>query len=178
MAINIVSNETLLNGINETINQTAINVTNPKLLGMTVPITTNPVIDILVISLLVSLFITIVNKYMGDQKKIKALKDEMKILRKKQKEVMKEKNPKKMQEIQQEVMKKSMEQMKHTMNFKIMLVTMLPLFVALAAIRAAYTPFGKILNLGIFGWELGWLGTYILFSIISSLIMKKILNVA
>jgi len=102
----------------------------------------------------------------------------MKILKKKQKEVMKEKNPKKMQEIQQEVMKKSMEQMKHTMNFKIMLVTMLPLFVALAAIRAAYTPFGKILNLGIFGWELGWLGTYILFSIISSLIMKKILNVA
>ena len=34
----------------------------------------------------------------------------------------------------------------------------------------------KVMNL--FGWQLGWLGTYIIFSLIFSLSMRKIMNLA
>lgn len=178
MAINIGANETIASlstTINQSINET-INTTVPKILGYSVPITTDPVIDIFIIALLVSLFVTVINKYMGDQKKIKALKIEMKELRTKQKEIMKTKDPNKMKAIQQEIMKKSMENMKHTMNPKIMLITMAPLFIVLGVIRKSYSPLGDILNLGF--TQFGWLGTYILFSIAWSMIMKKVLDVA
>lgn len=33
----------------------------------------------------------------------------------------------------------------------------------------------KVINL--FGWQIGWLGTYIIFSLIFSLIMRKLLKV-
>ncbi|MEK6949342.1 MAG: EMC3/TMCO1 family protein [Nanoarchaeota archaeon] len=35
----------------------------------------------------------------------------------------------------------------------------------------------KLLNLYIFGWELGWLWTYIIFSIISSIVIRKVIKV-
>ena len=35
----------------------------------------------------------------------------------------------------------------------------------------------KLLNLHIFGWELGWLWTYILFSIASSIVIRKVIKV-
>jgi len=36
---------------------------------------------------------------------------------------------------------------------------------------------GKLIVLDLFGWKLGWLGTYIIFSIISSIVLRKVMNV-
>ena len=89
---------------------------------------------------------------------------------------MKENNPAKMKEFQQKMMAKSMENMKHSMNPKIMITTMIPMLLLFAAVRTAYGGFGEFLNLGF--TQFGWLGTYICFSILNSIIVKKILDVA
>lgn len=162
--------------LNETLNQT---VTQNLYLGQTFPITTYPALDIFIITFFVALFITIINKYMTDQVRIKALREEMKTLQKKFKDTM-AKDPAKAQKIQQEIMKKSFENMKLSMNIKVMLITMLPILLVFSFVAKAYGPFGEFLHLIPF-WEWtnwGWLGTYIFFSIINSMILKKVLDVA
>ena len=77
--------------MNETINQ-SVNITHEIIknggINNLIPFTGSIIIDIYLISLIVSLFITLVNKYFLDQVKIKALKAEMQELRKKQREYM------------------------------------------------------------------------------------------
>lgn len=167
-------NQTLNHTINETINQTIVNA--PLLLGHTLPITNSLVLDIYLITLLTSLFVTLVNKYLGDQENIKRLRKEMKEL---QKEIRKHaiKDPKKAQILQKEIMKKNMENMKHAFNPKIMLTTMVPMMAMFVYVRASYGPFGQFFNFLGFT-TFGWLGTYMVFSIINSILLKKILDVA
>ena len=164
--------------INETINSTidlAVNNT-ATVLGYTAPFTSNPIIDIYLITLVTSLFITLVNKYLSDQTAIKALRLEMKESQKEMRAVMK-KDPKKAQKMQQAHMKKSFEMMKHTMNPKVMITTMIPILVVFSYIRTLYGPLGGFFN--VFGiTTFGWLGTYILFSLINSIVLKKVLDVA
>jgi len=157
--------------LNQTINETVV----PLFLGKTIPILSSPVLDILFLAMLGALFTTLVNKYLGDQVKIKALRADMKKLQKKIREVMK-KDPQKAQQLQAEVMKKNFENMKHTMNPKIMIVTMAPMLILLWFIRTHYTHLGEFLNLGF--THFGWLGTYLTCSIICSIIFKKVFDVA
>lgn len=165
--------------INETINQTintTLQNTTTTVLGYSAPFTTSPIMDIFLITVVTSLFVTLVNKYLGDQIKVKALRKEMKTLNKKMREIMKT-DPKKAQILQKEIMKKNMENMKHAFNPKIMLTTMIPLMAMFMYVRAIYTPFGEFFNF--FGFTtFGWLGTYLVFSIINSIIIKKVLDVA
>ena len=170
----MVINESLIEGINQSIAQNASQI--PTLLGYTAPFTNNPIVDIYLVTLVTSLFITLVNKYLSDQVAIKALRLEMKESQKKMRKVMK-KDPKKAQKMQQAHMKKSFEMMKHTMNPKIMLTTMVPILVIFGYMRTLYSPLGEFFN--IFGFTtFGWLGTYIVFSIINSIVLKKVLDVA
>lgn len=159
--------------MNETINQTIAQA--PQILGVATPLTTSPTIDIFLLTIITALFTTIVRKHMTDQSAIRALRKEMKGLQKKMREQMK-KDPKKAQVMQQEIMKKNMENMKHEMNPKIMLTTMAPLLVVFFFVKELYGPFGEFFNLGF--TTFGWLGTYIVFSIINSIIIKKLLDVA
>ncbi len=163
--------------MNETINQTAVQAVT--ILGHSAPFTNSAVLDIYLVTLVVALFITLINKYMTDQVAIKALRADMKNLQKKMRETMKT-DPKKAQIMQQEIMKKNLENMRHTMNPKIMLITMLPILVVFSFIRTLYGPLGNIMDPGInFLWlPWGWLGTYIFFSLINSILIKKILKVA
>ena len=113
---------------------------------------------------------------MSDQKKIKALRAEMKVLQKKMRKEM-TKDPKKAKIMQSEIMKKNFENMKLAFNPKIMLITMVPLIFIFISVSQFYSPFGDILN--VFGLTtFGWLGTYIVFSIINSIVLKKVLDVA
>ena len=164
--------------MNETLNETLSSVvTSNQQFGILFPISGSPILDIFLVTILVALFTTLINKYFTDQTKIKALRLEMKELQKKMRETMM-KNPEKAKQIQQEIMKKNMENIKHTMNPKIMLMTMLPLLGVFAFISKIYSPFGEFFTFPIFGWTFGWLGTYIMFSIINSIIIKKVLDVA
>ena len=164
--------------MNDTLNQTvidAVNETVPTLLGMSAPFTSSPAIDIALIALVGALFTTLVNKFLSDQVKIKALRVEMKKLQKKVREMMK-KDPKNAQALQSEIMKKNMENMKHAMNPKIMIITMIPMLFLFFFIKEYYSGFGEFLNLGF--TTFGWLGSYFTFSIIASLVLKKVLDVA
>ena len=64
--------------MNETLNETITQTVAPLLAGNSIPLTTSPIMDIFLIALVGSLFTTLVNKYMTDQVKIKALKKDMK----------------------------------------------------------------------------------------------------
>ncbi len=165
--------------INQTINDTATTIlTQNEVAGIMFPLTGSPTMDIFLVTLLVALFTTLVNKKFSDQVKIKALRAEMKELQKKMREHIKGKNPQKAQAIQQEIMKKNMENIKHAMNPKILLITMIPLLVVFSFISQVFGEFGEFFTFPIFGWTFGWLGTYIIFSIINSIILKKVLDVA
>jgi len=80
---------------------------------------------ILIISLLISVIITLVYKWVTDQKLMKSLKDEQKDMQKKIKSL--KDNPPEMMKVQKEAMKKNMAYMKH--SFKPTLITILPIIV-------------------------------------------------
>ncbi len=160
--------------MNTTINQTIIK--KLTFAGQNIPFTTSPTMDIFLMALLAALFLTLVNKYLTDQIRIKALRIEMKELQKNMKKHI-SKDPQKAKKIQAEIMKKNFENMKHSMNPKIMLITMLPMLILFGFIRKYYSQFGEFFTpFGLVSWS--WLGTYIIFSIICSITLKKILDVA
>ena len=165
--------------MNETINHTISAVVNNSpqyLAGITVPITSSPTMDIFLITVMTSMFITLINKYFTDQESIKKTRSELKLLQKEMKAVVKD-DPKKVKNIQQQIMKKNMENMKYAFNLKIMLITMIPLTVVFFIIKDLYAQFGTFFN--VLGFvHFGWLGTYITFSVINSILLKKIFDVA
>jgi uncharacterized membrane protein (DUF106 family) len=148
----------------------------PASIGLSIPITGYLTLDIFCITLLGSLFVTLVNKYLTDQVKIKALRKEQKQLQKKMRKMM-ETDPKKAQAMQKELFAKNLEAMKQMMRPKILIVQMLPMLLLLLLVKAVYSQFGEFFN--VFGLTtFGWLGTYITFSLINSLVLKKVLDVA
>lgn len=160
--------------MNESVNETITKI--PEILGTAVPISGIATLDMYVITLFASLFITLVNKYLSDQVKIRALRAEMKHLQKDMKKVM-AKDPKKAQKIQKEIFKKNLENMKHAMDPKILLITMAPMLLLFFFVREYYGPLGDFFTpFGLVSW--GWLGTYLLFSIFNSIVLKKVLDVA
>jgi len=164
-----------MNITTEVINETIVGNSTVLLENSPVPITGSLLLDLFIISLVMAIFIAGINKYLTDQVRIRALKQEVKDMRKEMTQTMK-KNPKKAQEIQKELMKKSMEQMKHSMNPKIMLITLIPAIMIFTVVRKYYGPYGEFWDLGF--TTFGWLGTYIVFSIINSIIVRKIMKVA
>lgn len=113
-------------------------------------------------SFLITLGMTLVTKYFTDQKKMKELKDVQKACQIKLKD--NKGNPEKMNEINKQMMSCSMELMKH--SFKPMLITLIPLLFIFWWIKEIYSP---ILS--------GWIWWYIGTSIISSIILRKVLDV-
>jgi len=122
-------------------------------------ITTYPKTAIILFSLAVSLAITIVNKFMINQEKMKEIKAKQKAL---QEEMKKNKdNPAKMMEIQKELMSHMGASMKH--SFKPMLITFIPLLLLFGWLRGIFSP---VLS--------SWIWYYIIASIASSLIFRKL----
>ena len=89
------------------------------LLGM------NPLIAVILISLIISIIITVVYKYVTDQKRMKELKDTIKTNQKRMKEL--KDDPKKVMEVQKKTMEINMELMKH--SFKPTIITLLPIII-------------------------------------------------
>lgn len=123
----------------------------------------NPKVSIIAISFLVTLFMTLVTKKFTDQNRMKELKDIQKACQIKIKDS--KGDMKKQSEIQKEMMACSMELMKH--SFKPMIFTFLPLIFLFWWIRGVYT---DVLA--------GWIWWYIGASIVSSIILRKALDVA
>ena len=79
---------------------------------------------IFIISLFISLFITLVQKFLTDQNRLKEIKEEMKSF---QKRIKEETDTEEKMKLQKESMKLPMEQMKHSM--KTMMYTFIPIII-------------------------------------------------
>lgn len=135
-----------------------------------------PLLSMLLFSLVITFLLTWVYKLTINQDKVKELKEKTKQMQEKMKN---EKDPAKLTGIQKEMMQCSMEQMR--LSFKPMLITFLPLIGIFAWLRAVYAGTGDLIswgvNLPLVGTGAGWLLSYILFSLIFNIILRKIMGV-
>ncbi len=127
----------------------------------------NPLVGLLLISLILTLIISLSYKFLTDQKELKSQKE---IVEKLQKEIKSLKNdPKKMMEKQKEIMDINFKMMKH--NIKPMLITFIPLIIIFGWLRVTYEPIGKL----IFG--LSWFWIYLISAVLFSIIIRKVLKI-
>ncbi|MFH1065065.1 MAG: EMC3/TMCO1 family protein [Nanoarchaeota archaeon] len=124
---------------------------------------------ILMISLILTLATTLIYKYATDQEVMKTLKDDMKAMQAEMK-TLKE-HPEKMMALQKEAMQKNMKYMMK--SFKPMLITFIPIVFIFGWMRGHYDALG---NPDIF-FGLSWLWTYIIFSLVFSIGLRKFLKV-
>lgn len=126
---------------------------------------TNPKLSIVLLAIAATFFITLIQKYFTDQKRIKELK---KIQKQYQKDMRELKGDiKKQAEINAEVMKLTGELFKHMM--KPMLYTTAPMLFLFWWAKQIFV----LSTLGS-----GWLWWYLGASIVSSMIIRKVLDVA
>ncbi|MFH1316108.1 MAG: EMC3/TMCO1 family protein [Candidatus Woesearchaeota archaeon] len=97
-----------------------------------------PLWSIIIMSLVISLFITLIYKLFTDQKLMKELKADLKSFQKEMKEL--KEHPAKVIEVQKKAMEKNMQYMMH--SFKPMIITMIPIIVLFGWMHAhlAYEP--------------------------------------
>ena len=116
-------------------------------------------------------------KFLSDQKAMKFLKEESENIRK---EIVKFKHdPQKMMELQKKQVESSMKYMRHSLTPTAF--TLLPLLVIFNWLRNNPALSGEtLINLPfaipLIGSGLGWLGTYIISSIIFNIILRKLLK--
>src|SRR3989338_1531724 len=124
-----------------------------------------PLWGVIIVAGIITLITTLVYKYFTDQKALKKIKEDHKDL---QEEMKKHKeNPAKMAELQKQLLQKGLiEPMKH--QLKPLLITFIPFILIFGWLKTTYQSSGDML----FGF--GWFGTYIIFSIIFSIILRKV----
>ena len=133
-------------------------------MSLTTIIQSSPKISIVIIGLLITLFSTLVTKWVTNQERMKELKDKQKENQK----LMKEHkgNTAKMMEIQKEMMGHSMEMMKQ--SFKPMIFTMIPIILIFGAIRNVYATTELVKS---------WIWYYLASAMIGSMIFRKVFKV-
>jgi len=119
----------------------------------------NPKLSIILISFLVTVFITIVRYYMTDKEKMKEIKERQKELRREMKEFRDD--PEKIMELNKQLMADMPEQMR--MSFKPMLITLIPLLIVFGWMKATYA-----LTAISGSWLWWYIGSSIIFSIFLS----------
>lgn len=125
--------------------------------------TANPKIALLIVSVIVTLISTLAHKWLTNQEHMKSLK-------KRQKEIQKElkgcKDECKMKELNAEMLKMTGVMMKA--SFKPMFVTIIPFLLLFGWLRGIYVP---ILGNG-------WIWYYLGFSVVASIILRKVMDVS
>lgn len=121
----------------------------------------SPKISIIVVASVISLFVSIVNYFVLDKERMLEIKQKQKTLNEQMK--LHKDNPSKLQELQKEMMSHMGESMKH--SFKPMIITTIPLLVALPFIRNLF------LTTSLSG---SWFWWYFVGAIASSLIFRKL----
>lgn len=137
-----------------------------------------PFWSILLISIGLSLVVTLVYKFMTDQTLMKELKKELKNNQKRIKESRGD--PEKMMAIQRETMHTNMKYMSQSM--KPMIITIIPFLIIFAWLRSIFEgtiviPLGFHVPLSGLETGLGWIGTYIILSMIFTTAFRRLLKV-
>ncbi len=124
---------------------------------------------LLFISFILTLFVTLIYKFATDQEALKSIKKEMKEIREDMKKF--KDDPEKMLELNKRSIEKSMVQMKN--SFKPMIITFIPLIIVFGWLRNTY----EGVNLNFLGFINGWLWVYLIFSVVMSIILRKLMRV-
>jgi uncharacterized membrane protein (DUF106 family) len=124
------------------------------------------------ISIILSIFVTLVYKYMTDQTLMRELKKDLKKYQKQMKEHRSDAT--KVSEVSKKSMAVNMKYMHQSM--KPMLITMLPFLGIFTWLRSNFAE-TIMYNLPVWPHTLGWLGTYIIFSMVFTTLFRKILGV-
>ena len=124
-----------------------------------------PIPSVIVIAIGVTLISSLITKWLTNQEHLKSLKERQKEL---QKELKTCKDDCKMKEIQMEMMKITGTMMKS--SFKPMLITIVPFLILFAWIRGIYGGEQPLLA--------SWFWWYLGASLVSSLILRKVLKMA
>ena len=123
----------------------------------------NPKVSIGIFSVVVTLISTLVQKKLTDQEHLKSLKKRQKEI---QKELRKTKEPSIMQELNAEMLQLTGIMFKSSM--KPMFVTIIPFLILFTWLRSVYVP---VLGSG-------WIWYYLGYSVLASIVLRKILKVA
>ena len=133
--------------------------------------------SLIIISALITALITFSYKLLSNQTAIKSIKDEVKLLQADMKTHKEDKE--KVAEVNKKAMMKNLELMKHTM--KPNLITFIPIILLFSWLRVTYLPAGDLFSWGFkmpfWGTGIGWLWTYILVSLIASMLLRKALKI-
>jgi uncharacterized membrane protein (DUF106 family) len=135
-------------------------------------------LSILGISAALALFSTLVYKYATDQALMKAIKEEMKKLQDEMK--ANKDNPQKIAELQGKLMPLNTKMM--SQSFKPMILTIVPFLVIFAVLGKVYNgltviPLSFHFPLSHLATGLGWIGTYVILSMIFTTVLRKALKV-
>lgn len=128
-------------------------------MGLTTLIQANPTISIVIFSFLVTVFITIISYYFTDRNLMKEIKERQKSLKIEMKKYSD--NPQKMMELNKQMMADFPHQMKQSM--KVSLITLVPMILVFNWLSKVYATSTT-----------HWLATYIICSIIFSIILRKV----
>ena len=127
----------------------------------------DPTFGLFFITLIVALIVTLVYKFATNQKFMKETKQELKNMRKDMKKHRSD--VKKMGEIQKEMMGKNMKMMKQ--QIVPMVITFLPIILIFGWMRASYVDYAFP------GIGMSWIWTYIIFSVVLTLLLRKVMKV-
>lgn len=136
------------------------------------------IVLIAIISAVLSIIVAFVYKLATDQNLMKELKSDLKKYTTQMKEA--KDDPTKMMEYQKKAMDINMKVMKQ--NFKPMMITFIPFIGVFWGLRSLFEgitviPFNYHVPLSGLTTGLGWVGTYIIFSMIFTTIFRKLLKV-
>jgi len=133
-----------------------------------------PVAFIIFISLVVTIVTTLVYKKFTNQHELKELKERLSTLQKKMREDKNDSN--KMLEIQKELAEKNIEYMKH--SFKPMFITFIPLIIVFWWLSGLFNGItGGTVAVPLLERSVNWIWIYIIFSLIFSLILRKVMKI-
>ncbi|MCX6711986.1 MAG: EMC3/TMCO1 family protein [Candidatus Woesearchaeota archaeon] len=135
-------------------------------------------IGVIIISLILTSFVTLVYRLFTNQEMLRNMKYQLKDYQKQMRELRSQ--PEKMMEVQKKSMELNMQYLKHTM--KPTLYTFIPIIIIFSWLRSTFLNKPDIITWGfklpLLGWTgLGWLGTYIISSIIISMLLRKIFKI-
>lgn len=133
----------------------------------------NALLSIIGISAALALGSTLVYKYATDQNLVKAMREEIKKIQAEMK--LNKDNPQKIAELQSKAMPLNMKLM--SQSFKPMILTLIPFIVIFALLGRVYTNI-LIIPLPFWAGHLKWVGTYIIFSMVFTTALRKVLKVA
>lgn len=139
--------------------------------------TFGPLWAILGVSVIVSFIFSLTYKLLIDQDKMKFIKSELENLREKMNKAKKNNKEKELKDLYTKSLAISNKQMMLTM--KPMMVSMIFIFILLPWLKYAYPEvlFKMPFYLPMFGATIGWLGLYIIVSLPTTFIFRKLLGV-